>query len=58
MLKEIKEEAESLATRIGNFLISIEDESVDKKEEKKISLEEVRKILADKSRLGYTKEIR
>ncbi|WP_103981719.1 hypothetical protein [Helcococcus massiliensis] len=58
MLKEIKEEAESLATSIGNFLISIEDESVDKKEEKKISIEEVRKILADKSRLGHTKEIR
>lgn len=58
MLKEIKEEAESLATSIGNFLIRIEEESVDKKEEKKISIEEVRKILADKSRLGHTNEIR
>lgn len=58
MLKEIKEEAESLATSIGNFLISFEDEDVNEKEEKKISLEEVRKILADKSRLGHTKQIR
>ena len=58
MLKEIKEEAESLATIIGNFLISFEDEDVNEKEEKKISLEEVRKILADKSRLGHTKQIR
>ena len=28
MLKEIKEEAESLATSIGNFLISFEEEDV------------------------------
>lgn len=63
LLMEIKEDAESLATSIGVFLTDLEsdEELVEKKEEQEekiFELEEVRKILADKSRLGHTAEIR
>ena len=64
MLIEIKEEAESLATSIADFLMTLEDDKKSaqdyksKKEEKKYEIEDVRKILADKSRLGHTSEIR
>lgn len=63
LLMEIKEDAENLASSIGVLLTALEsdEELVEKKEEqeeKTFELEEVRKILADKSRLGHTAEIR
>ena len=65
LLMEIKEDAENLASSIGVLLTALEsDEEIPKKEEKvnqneKIyEIEDVRKILADKSRLGHTAEIR
>ncbi|MCW6701278.1 hypothetical protein NH288_04180 [Anaerococcus sp. NML200537] len=64
LLMEIKEDAENLASSIGVLLTALEsDEEVPKeekvKQEKKIyEIEDVRKILADKSRLGHTAKIR
>ena len=63
LLMEIKEDAENLESSIGVLLTAIErdEELVEKKEEqeeKTFELEEVRKILADKSRLGHTAKIR
>ena len=65
LLMEIKEDAENLASSIGVLLTALEsDEEVPKKEEKvnqnenTFEIEDVRKILADKSRLGHTAKIR
>ena len=65
LLMEIKEDAENLASSIGVLLTALEsDEGVPKKEEKAnqnektYEIEDVRKILADKSRLGHTSNIR
>ena len=65
LLMEIKEDAENLASSIGILLTALEsDEEVPKKEEKvnqnekTYEIEDVRKILADKSRLGHTAKIR
>ena len=64
LLMEIKEDAENLASSIGVLLTALEsDEEVPKeekvKQERKIyEIEDVRKILADKSRLGHTAKIR
>ena len=62
---EIKEDAENLASSIGVLLTALEsDKEVPKKEEKvnqnekTYEIEDVRKILADKSRLGHTAKIR
>ena len=61
---EIKEDAENLASSIGVLLTALEsDEELPKKEkvkqeEKTYEIEDVRKILADKSRLGHTAKIR
>ena len=62
---EIKEDAENLASSIGILLTALEsDEEVPKEgeevkqEEKTYEIEDVRKILADKSRLGHTAKIR
>ncbi|MDU2376314.1 MAG: hypothetical protein E7D56_09160 [Anaerococcus vaginalis] len=61
---EIKEDAENLASSIGVLLTALEsDEKVPKEEkakqeEKTYEIEDVRKILADKSRLGHTAKIR
>ena len=61
---EIKEYAENLASSIGVLLTALEsDEEVPKEEkvkqeEKTYEIEDVRKILADKSRLGHTAKIR
>lgn len=62
---EIKEDAENLASSIGVLLTALEsDEEIPKKEEKvnqnekSYEIEDVRKILADKSRLGHTANIR
>lgn len=65
LLMEIKKDAENLASSIGVLLTALEsDEEVPKKEEKAnqnektYEIEDVRKILADKSRLGHTAKIR
>lgn len=64
LLMEIKEDAESLATSIGVLLTALESdgelpkEGKVKQEEKTYEIEDVRKILADKSRLGHTAKIR
>ena len=61
---EIKEDAENLASSIGVLLTALEsDEELPKEEkvnqnEKIYEIEDVRKILADKSRLGHTAKIR
>lgn len=64
LLMEIKEDAENLASSIGVLLTALEsDEELPKEEklkqeEKTYEMEDVRKILADKSRLGHTAKIR
>lgn len=65
LLMEIKEDAENLASSIGVLLKALEsDEEVPKEgeevkqNEKIYEVEDVRKILADKSRLGHTAKIR
>lgn len=63
LLMEIKEDAENLASSIGVLLTALEsDEELPKEEvkqnEKIYEVEDVRKILADKSRLGHTAKIR
>lgn len=64
LLMEIKEDAENLASSIGVLLTALEsDEKLPKEEkvkqeEKTYEIEDVRKILADKSRLGHTAKIR
>lgn len=64
LLMEIKEDAENLASSIGVLLTALEsDEGLPKEEkvkqeEKTYEIEDVRKILADKSRLGHTAKIR
>ena len=61
---EIKEDAENLASSIGVLLTALEsDEELSKEEkvkqeEKAYEIEDVRKILADKSRLGHTAKLR
>lgn len=61
---EIKEDAENLASSIGVLLTALEsDEELPreekvKQEEKTYEIEDIRKILADKSRLGHTAKIR
>ena len=64
LLMEIKEDAENLASSIGVLLTALEsdeelpEEEKVKQEEKTYEIEDVRKILADKSRLGHTAKIR
>lgn len=74
LLMEIKEDAESLATSIGTLLEALNSDeksrSVDGKEtenqnsvdeqkvKKDLNIEEVRRILADKSRAGFKEDIR
>lgn len=64
LLMEIKEDAENLASSIGVLLTALEsDEELPKEEkvnqnEKIYEIEDIRKILADKSRLGHTAKIR
>ena len=65
LLMEIKEDAENLASSIGVLLTALEsDEEVPKEGEevkqngKTYEIEDVRKILADKSRSGHTAKIR
>lgn len=62
LLMEVKEDAENLASSVGSLLAALESD--EEKEEMKIEdnksykLEEVRKVLADKSRLGFTGAIK
>ena len=63
LLMGIKEDAENLASSIGVLLTELEiDEELPKEEVKQeettYEIEDVRKILADKSRLGHTAKIR
>ena len=64
LLMEIKEDAENLASSIGVLLTALESDEETPKEEKAkqngktYEIEDVRKILADKSRLGHTAKIR
>lgn len=63
LMMEVKEDAENLATSIGALLDALEsdgelEEVKPNEEEKTYEVEEVRKILADKSRAGYTGQIR
>ena len=64
LLMEIKEDAENLASSIGVLLTALESdeelpkEEKAKQEEKTYEIEDVRKILADKSRSGHTVKIR
>lgn len=64
LMMEVKEDAENLVSSIGVLLTALEsDEELPKEEkvkqeEKIYEIEDVRKILADKSRLGHTAKIR
>lgn len=62
LLMEVKEDAENLASSVGSLLAALEsdEEKKEVKEEdnKSYKLEEVRKVLADKSRLGFTGAIK
>lgn len=65
LMMEVKEDAENLAASIGVLLTALNSDDewadevkTDKQDESAYELEEVRKILADKSRSGYTDQIR
>lgn len=62
LLMEVKEDAENLASSIGSLLAALESneekEEVKDEDNKSYKLEEVRKVLADKSRLGFTGAIK
>lgn len=62
LLMEVKEDAENLASSVGSLLVSLESdeekEEVKAEDDKIYKLEEVRKVLADKSRLGFTGAIK
>ena len=65
LLMDVKEDAENLASSIGVLLTAlnsdeelVEEVKVDEQVESDYELEEVRRILADKSRLGFTEDIR
>ncbi|WP_100065013.1 hypothetical protein [Miniphocaeibacter massiliensis] len=70
LLKEIKKDAESLISSINELLIEIDKQqgvtpeidgqiSIEEHlKQKSITLEDVRRVLADKSRAGYTEKIR
>ena len=65
LLMDVKEDAENLASSIGVLLTAlnsdeepVEEVKADEQVESAYELEEVRRILADKSRLGFTEDIR
>ena len=65
LLMDVKEDAENLASSIGVLLTAlnsdeelVEEVKVDEQVESAYEIEEVRRILADKSRLGFTEDIR
>ena len=65
LLMDVKEDAENLASSIGVLLTALnsdeepaEEVKTDKQVESVYEIEEVRRILADKSRLGFTEDIR
>ena len=59
---EVKKDAENLASSVGSLLAALgsdeEKEEVKDESNKSYKLEEVRKVLANKSRLGFTGAIR
>ena len=60
LLKDVMDDAQNLSSSIGILLAALEsDEEIpkEKKNEKTYEIEDVRKILADKSRLGHTAKI-
>lgn len=65
LLKDVMDDAENLASSIGVLLTAlnsdeelVEEVKVDEQVESAYEIEEVRRILADKSRLGFTEDIR
>lgn len=62
LLMEVKKDAENLASSVGSLLAALgsdeEKEEVKDESNKSYKLEEVRKVLANKSRLGFTGAIR
>lgn len=62
LLMEVKEDAENLASSVGSLLAALESdeekEEVKDEDNKSYKLEDVRKVLADKSRLGFTGAIK
>lgn len=65
LLKDVMDDAQNLSSSIGILLAALEsdeeipeEEKIVKKNEKTYEIEDVRKILADKSRLGHTAKIR
>lgn len=62
LLMEVKEDAENLASSVGSLLAALESdeekEEVKDEDNKSYKLEDVRKVLANKSRLGFTGAIR
>ena len=62
LLMEVKEDAENLASSVGSLLAALESdeekEEMNDESNKSYKLEEVRKVLADKSRLGFTGAIK
>lgn len=62
LLMEVKKDAENLASSVGSLLAALESdeekEEVKDESNKSYKLEEVRKVLANKSRLGFTGAIR
>ena len=65
LLMYVKEDSENLASSIGVLLTAlnsdeepVEEVKADEQVESAYELEEVRRILADKSRLGFTEDIR
>lgn len=62
LLMEVKEDAENLASSVGSLLAALESneekEEVKDEDNKSYKLEEVRKVLADKSRLGFNGAIK
>ncbi len=65
LLKDVMDDAQNLSSSIGILLAALESDEEIPKEEKKVKknektyeIEDVRKILADKSRLGHTAKIR
>lgn len=62
LLMEVKEDAENLASSVGSLLAALESdeekEEVKEEDNESYELEDVRKVLADKSRLGFTGAIK
>lgn len=62
LLKQVVEDMKNLASSLGELCQAMESNDTAHKEtepvEQSVTLEDVRAVLADKSRLGFTKEIK